>query len=231
LIDPKAETRIGRIGFVRFATAEGSELVFTTSQLLPTGIRGKLVAVGFRAGEASVDYFWSGLSGVSFRVTGTDVLQRVVATAGYRTVVDPRSQPARAYRFTIGLRHGLLGVLHDDRPWIGLSVAGTDRSRLAPLGSLRSHLLVLAVVPHSPAAAHFRVGDVIVGLTPERPWKRNLLGPALIDQIADERAGTRVVFTIHRGSDYLKLPFRLGSVIDRSGPGTAPATNPNFALI
>jgi hypothetical protein len=231
LIDPRADMRVDRIGFVRFVPAGGSDLVFTTSEFLPSGSRSDLVVVGFRHAEASVDYFWSGSSGVRFRITGTDVTQRVVATAAYRTVVDPPSQPARTYRFTIGLQHGLLGVLHDDRPWIGLSVAGTDRSRLAPLGSLRSHLRVLAVIPHSPAAKLFRVGDVIVGLTPARPWKGNLLGPALIDQIAEERAGKRIVFTVHRGANYLRLPFRLGSLIDHSGPGTTPATNSNFALI
>jgi hypothetical protein len=232
LIDPKADVRIGRIGFARFAPTERPELVFTTSESDAGGVTSHLVVVGFRSAEAEIDYFWSGLSGVRFRVAGTVAGQSVVATAAYRTVVDPRSQPARTYRFTIGLRHGVLGVLHDDRPWVGLSVAGTDRSRSEPLGSLRSHLLVLAVIPHSPAAAVFRVGDEILGLVPRRaPWKANLLGPALIDQIAEQNAGERVVFTVHRGTDYLRVALRLGSLIGPSGPGAAPSFNPNFALV
>ena len=232
LIDPRADVRIGRIGFARFVPGERRELVFTTSLSVGASVIGTLVVVDFRHAEAAIDYFWSGRGGVRFRVTGTDVSQNVVATAVYRTVVDPPSQPVRTYRFTIGVNHGRVTVLHDDRPWIGLSVAGTDRSRLAPLGTLRSHLRVLAVVPRSPAAGRFRVGDVILGLTPARTaWKNNLLGPALIDQIAEQGAGERVIFTVHRGAEYLRVPLRLGSLTDPTGPGISPTLNPNFALV
>jgi hypothetical protein len=78
----------------------------------------------------------------------------------------------------------------------------------------------------------FRVGDVILGLTaPWIPRRTNLLGPALIDKIAAQRAGGRVVFAVHRGADYLRLELRLGSLIDPSGPGSASTVYPSFALV
>jgi hypothetical protein len=233
LIDPRAELRIGQIRFVRFFPTGRRELVFTTSAPAAHGsVKSTLVVVDFRNAEAAVAFFWTGASGVALRVVGGDETQSLIAITAYRTVVDPPSRPVRRYRFTIGLQHGALSVLHDDRPWIGLSVAGTDRSRLAPLGTLRSHLRVLAVVPHSPAAAVFRAGDEILGLTPARaPWKNDLRGPALIDQIAEQHPGDRVVFTVHRGTDYLRLRLRVGSLIGPSGPGAAPTLNPNFALL
>ena len=232
LIDPRADVRIGRIGFVRFVSGARRELVFTTSETAGAGLISTLVVVDFRNAEAAIDYLWSGRWGISFRVAGTAAKRTLVATTAYRTVVDPPSQPVRTYRFTIGLDRGLLRVLHDDRPWVGLSVAGTDRSPHARLGTLHSHLQVLAVIPHSPAATVFHAGDVILGLTPQRtPWKANLLGPALIDQIAAQQAGQRIVFTVHRGAAYLRLPLKLGSMTDPSGPGTTPNLNPNFALI
>jgi hypothetical protein len=232
LIDPRAEERIGRVRFVRFFPTGRRELVFTTFVPARGSVKSTLVVVDFRNAEAAVAFFWTGASGVALRVVGGDETQRLIAITAYRTVVDPPSRPVRRYRFTIGLHHGVLSVLHDDRPWIGLSVAGTDRSRVAPLGTLRSHLRVLAVVPHSPAAAVFRPGDEILGLTPAgAPWKNDLRGPALIDQIAEQEPGDRVVFTVHRGTDYLRLRLRVGSLIGPSGPGAAPTLNPNFALV
>ena len=232
VIDPKAEVRISQLAFVRFSRAAGRELVFAASTYGDTRVVGEMVVVGFRNAEARIDYRWSGDWGVTFRVAGSAPKQTVAATGVYRAVVDPLSQPVRRYQFTVGLQHDFLRVLHDNRPWVGLFVTGTDQSPLTPLGTPRSHLRVLEVVPHSPAAAAFRVGDVIVGLTaPYAPKPTKLLGPALIHEIAAQHAGERVGFNIRRGNQYLRLTLRLGSLIDPSAPGTAPSINNKFALV
>ena len=188
--------------------------------------------VDFRRGEAGIDYFWSGEWGVSFHPTGTAANPGIVATAPYRTVSDPLTQPVRNYRFTVGIRKGALREVHDDRPWTGLLVTGTDRSASNPVGTPTSHLLVTGVIPRSPAAAAFRAGDVIVGLTgPRKAKTANLLGPALIDDIAAQRAGDRVRFAVLRGGEYLSVTIRLGSLLDPSATSAVPSADPTVALV
>jgi hypothetical protein len=232
LFDPSAEVRIGQIAFARFLPTARRQLVFSAAKYQDAGAESELVVVDFQNGEAGIDYLWSGDWGVTFRMAGPLGKQTVVATAPYRAVVDPPSQPVRTYRFTVGLERGFLRVVHDDRPWVGLFVTGTDQTADTPLGTPRSHLRVLDIVPHSPAAGAFRVGDVILGLrAPRTPRRTSLLGPALINKLAAQGAGERVRFTIRRGSQYLRLTLRLGSLIDPSAPGTAPSINPKLALI
>ena len=113
-----------------------------------------------------------------------------------------------------------------------LFVTGTDASPSSSLGTPRSHLRVLGAITHSPASTAFHTGDMIVGLTAPRAAKStNLLGPALINKIAAQHAGDRISFAVHRGSKYLRLTLKLGSLIDPSAPATAPTLRSNFALI
>ena len=231
LIDPAAAVQLGRVAFVRFFPP-GRQLVFSASWSGSSGLRSELVVVDFRRGEAGIDYFWSGEWGVNFHPTGTAANPAIVATAPYRTVSDPLTQPVRSYRFTVGIRNRALHELHDDRPWTGLLVTGTDRSATNPVGTPTSHLRVTGVVPRSPAAGAFQVGDVIVGLRGPRTVKTsNLLGPALIDDIAAQRAGDRVRFAVLRGGEYLPVTIRLGSLLDPSAASAVPSADPTVALV
>jgi S1-C subfamily serine protease len=91
---------------------------------------------------------------------------------------------------------------------------------------------VIGVLSHSPAAAVFRVGDVIVGLKgPRHARTTDLMGPSLIDKIAAQRARDRVVFAVLRGAEYRRVSLTLGSLIDPSAPGTAPSIRSAFALV
>jgi len=232
LIDPAAAVQIGRVAFVPFFPGPGRQLVFSASWSGSSGLRSELVVVDFRRGEAGIDYYWSGEWGVNFHPTGTAANPGIVATAPYRTVSDALTQPVRSYRFTVGIRNGALRELRDDRPWTGLLVTGTDRSAASPVGTPTSHLRVTGVVPRSPAAGAFRVGDVIVGLRGPRTAKpSNLLGPALIDDIAAQRAGDRVRFAVLRGGEYLPVTIRLGSVLDPSAVSAVPSVDPSTAFV
>jgi hypothetical protein len=232
LIDPRAEVLIGRIAFVRLFPAARRELVFVASRYGGSDGLTELVVVDFWNGEAGIDYLWSGNWGATFRVAGSAAKPALVVSAPYRTVVDSHSQPVRTYQFAVGLRGGFLRVLRDDRPWVGLFVTGTDQSHGAPIGTPRSQLRVVGVVSHSPAAAAFRVGDVIVGVTgPRVARKAGLLGPALIDEIAAQHAGDRVGFNVRRGTRYLRLRLKLGSLIDPSASATAPSIDSEVALV
>jgi S1-C subfamily serine protease len=88
------------------------------------------------------------------------------------------------------------------------------------------------VVAHSPAAAAFHPGDVIIGVTrPRTAVKAGPFGPALIDEIATHHAGDWVRFTVHRGAQYLRVTLKLGSRIDPSAASTLPSTDDKIAVV
>ncbi len=233
LIDPNATVLLRQLAFARLYPAPRRQLVFSLSAYKDAGVLTELVVVDFWNGQAKIAYRWTDAStSVTFRIAAAETAQTVTVTAPYQTVVDPPSQPVRNYQFTVGLRHDFVHVLRDNRPWLGLFVTGTDASPSSSLGTSRSHLRVLGTLPHSPASATFHTGDVIVGLTaPRTANDTKPLGPALIDEIAAQHAGDRISFAVHRGSAYLRLTLKLGSLVDPSGPATAPAIHTNFAVV
>jgi hypothetical protein len=233
LIDLRATPVIRQVAFARLYSAARRQLVFSVSAYRGSRVVTELVVVDFWNDDARIAYRWAGVSSsVAFRVAGSATNQALNVTAPYQAVVDPLSQPVRSYQFTVGFKNGYLHVLRDDRPWLGLFVTGTDESPSSSLGTPRSHLRVLGIITHSPASSAFHIGDVIVGLTAPRAVKNtNLLGPALVNKIAAQHAGDRISFAVHRGSAYIRLTLRLGSLIDPSAPTTAPAIHSNFALV
>lgn len=233
LIDPRAAVLIRQLAFARLFAASRRQLVFSLSAYRGSGVLTQLIVVDFWNGEARIAYHRADpSSSVAFRIARSETTQALTVTAPYQTVVDPPSRPVRSYHVTVGVRNGFLQVLRDDRPWLGLFVTGAEASPSSSLGPPRSHLHVLGIVRHSPAAAAFHIGDVIVGLTAPRTSRNaNLLGPALIDEIAAQHAGDRVSFAVRRGTRYLRLTLRLGSLIDPSAPTTAPAIKSGFALV
>jgi hypothetical protein len=231
LIDPRAAVLIRQLAFTRLYPAARRQLVFSVSAYKGTHVRTEVIVIDFWNGEARIAYHWASDSSVTFRVTDSETNQTLTLTAPYQAVVDAPSQPVRNYRITVGLEDGFLRVLHDDRPWLGLIVTGTDRSS-SSLGSPRSHLRVLGIIAHAPASPSFRAGDVIVGLTgPRTATNTNLLGPALINKVAAQHAGDRISLAVLRGSHYLRITIKLGSLVDPSAPGTAPTAYSKFALV
>lgn len=233
LIDPKAAVLIRQVAFARLYPTARRQLVFSLSTYRGAHVVTEVIVIDFWNGQARIAYRWAGASySITFRVTDSETNQTLTLTAPYQSVVDPPSDPVRNYQFTVGLKEGFLDVLRDDRPWLGLFVTGTDGSSSSSLGSQRSHLRVLGILTHAPASATFRTGDVIVGLTaPRTTTDTNLLGPALIDKIAAQHAGDRISLAVLRGSHYLRITLRLGSLIDPSAPGRAPTSYSKFALV
>lgn len=233
LIDLKAAVVIRQVAFARLYPAARRQLVFSVSTYTRSRVVTRVVVVDFGNGDARIAYRWAAASSsITFRVTESETTQTLTVTAPYESVVDPPSQPVRSYQFTVALKEGFLQVLKDDRPWLGLFVVGTDTSGSSSLGTPESHLRVLGTITRSPAAAVFHTGDVILGIrAPRAAGGTNVLGPALIDKIAAQHAGDRISVAVHRGSRYLRLTLRLGSLIDPSAPGKAPTIQANFALV
>jgi len=219
ILDRTADGDVNQIAFVRFGSEKRTDLVFTTTQSYGgSGVPGNLVVIGFESGEASLRYLWFGDGGAGFRVTGSRASQTLAASARFWTPVDAHCCSVRAYSFVVGedAEHTITS-LRDDRPWLGLFVRALREN------AADSPLEVLDVVSGSPAASLFQRGDVITKIVDAKVSKdQGLLGPALVDQLALEKAGSTTSFRIQRGAATKTVTVKLGSYDDPSAQNAEP---------
>lgn len=228
IIDPTADGNVGQVAFVRFGAEKAPDLVFTTTQSVGgSGTPGNLVVVGFQGGQADIRYLWFGDGGTGFRVVGSGANQTLAASAEFWTPVDAHCCPIRSYSFVVGAA-GEQGItsIRDDRPWLGLFVKA-EHEMVAT-----SPVKVVGLVPGSPGAALFRVGDVITGLVGASVSSdQGSLGPALIDQIALLKAGTSASFRVLRNSVTTTVTTKIGSLIDPSAQSASPPSDISVSAI
>ena len=228
ILDPTADGDVNQIAFVRFGSGKSTDLVFTTTQSYGgSGVPGDLVVLGFSGGEASLRYLWFGDEGASFKVVGSRANQTLAASSQFWTPVDAHCCPARDYSFVVGedAEHTITS-LRDDRPWLGLFVKAQQEN------VSDSPLDVVDVVDGSPAAALFRKGDVITEIIGAKESKnQGLLGSALVDQLALEKAGSLVSFRVQRGSGTTTLTVDLGSYVDPSAESASPPSDLSIMAI
>ena len=219
VLDPTADGDVNQIAFVRFGSDKRASLVFATTQSYGgSGVPGNLVVLGFESGEASLRYLWFGDGGAGFKVVGSGANQTLAASAQFWTPVDAHCCPVRAYSFVVGedAEHTITS-LRDDRPWLGLFVRA--RQEMAS----DSPLEVTNVVDGSPAASLIQVGDVITEIVGAKTSKdQGLLGSALVDQLALEKAGSSVTLRIERGGATKTVTVELGSYVDSSAQSASP---------
>jgi hypothetical protein len=225
ILDKTIEGDVNQIAFVRFGSGKSTDLVFTTTQSSGgSGVPGDLVVVGFQGGTATVRYLWFGDGGAGFRVVGSGQSQTLEASAQFWTPVNAHCCPIRDYSFVVGENadHGITS-LRDDRPWLGLFVKAEHENESG------SPLDVVNVVPGSPAASLFQKGDVITEIVDAKVSKdQGSLGPALVDQLVLEKAGSTVTFRIERGGATKTVTVKLGSYVDSSAQSALP---PNFSIM
>lgn len=228
ILDRTADGDINQIAFVRFGNGKRVDLVFTTTQSYGgSGVPGDLVVIGFQGSEANVRYLWFGDGGAGFKVVGSGAKQALAASAQFWTPVDAHCCPIRAYSFVVG-NGGEQGItsIRDDRPWLGLFVKA-QQEEVAD-----SPLDVVGVVPGSPAASLFQKGDVITSLVGAKMSKdQGLLGSALVDQLALEKAGSTVTFRIERGGATRTVTVKLGSYVDSSAQSAEPPNDLSIVAI
>jgi hypothetical protein len=228
ILDRTADGDINQIAFVRFGKEKSTDLVFTTTQSYGgSGVPGDLVVIGFQGSEANVRYLWFGDGGARFRVVGSGPNQTLAASAQFWTPVDAHCCPIRAYSFVVGYggEQGITSI-HDNRPWLGLFVKAERETES------NSPLDLVGVVPGSPAASLFQKGDVITALVGAKTSKdQGLLGPALVDQLALEKAGSTVSFRVQRGSNTTTVTVDLGSYVDPSAQSASPPNDLSIMAI
>ena len=133
----------------------------------------------------------------------------------------------RAYSFVVGenAEHTITSQ-SDDRPWLGLYVKAQQEMQSDSL------LDVVDVVEGSPAASLFQQGDVITEIVGAKTSEdQGSLGPALIDQLALEKAGSRVTIRIDRGGAIKTVTVKLGSYIDTSAQNAEPPSDLSIMAI
>lgn len=228
ILDRTADGDVNQIAFVRFGSGKNSDLVFSTTQSYGgSGVPGDLVVIGFSGGEANLRYLWFGDEGASFKAVGSGARQTLTASAQFWTPVDAHCCRVRAYSFVIGEDGDhTITSLHDDRPWLGLFVKAQQES------ATDSPLEVVRVVDGSPAASLFQKGDVITGIVGAKVSKnQGLLGSALVDQLALEKAGSSVTFRLERGGATKTVTVKLGSYVDSSAQSAEPPNDLSIMAI
>ena len=228
ILDRTAEGDVNEIAFVHFRGEKRLDLVFGATQSYGgSGVPGSIVVLGFESGEASLRYLWFGDGGAQFRVVGFGENQTLAASARFWTPVDAHCCSVRAYSFVVGgdAQHTITSI-RDDRPWLGLFVKALHQD------AADSPLEVVHVVGESPAATLFRTGDVITEIVNAKVSKdQGLLGPALVDQLALEKAGSTTSFRVQRGGVTETVTVKLGSYLDRSAQNAAPPNDLSIMAI
>ncbi len=188
---------------------------------------GNLVVIGFQNSEAALRYLWFGDGGAGFKVVGSGPRQTLAASSQFWTPVDAHCCPVREYSFVVGENaDDAITSLRDDRPWLGLFVKAQQES------ASDSPLEVLNVVDGSPAASLFQKGDVITEIVSAKVSKdQGLLGSALVDQLALEKAGSSVTFRIERGGATKTVTVKLGSYVDSSAQSAEPPSDLSIMAI
>ena len=228
LLDKTADGDVNQIAFVRFGSEKRADLVFATRQSYGgSGSPGDLVVIGFEGGQANLRYLWFGDGGAGFKVVGTGANQTLAASSQFWTPVDAHCCPVRAYSFVVGenAEHTITSQ-SDDRPWLGLYVKAQQEMQSDSL------LDVVDVVEGSPAASLFQQGDVITEIVGAKVSKdQGLLGSALVDQLALEKAGSSVTFRIERGGAAKTVTVKLGSYVGSSAQNASPPNDLSIMAI
>jgi hypothetical protein len=203
ILDPKApvEQSVDQVRFPRLLGTRRQQLVFSATDVGAGGMQGILAVVSVEAHSAKLIYAWDGEGGLgAWRI----VKNIIYASADYFTPIDSLCCPVRTYRFAIGERDGAIKELSDDRPFLGVIVRG-----------IATDLVVIRVVPGTPAAGRLHVGDILVDVENAPAPSSGAPPPSntsIFDQLSRLRAGAQARLLIDRNRVRIAVTVRLGSL-------------------
>jgi hypothetical protein len=184
--------------WLQAAAGNGTELIVGVVHYTNQFAR---VVWNFNADEAH-----SPLSGqATIGVIGSAPHQQVKVTLPWQTAVDSRSSAARLYSFVVApdaqLGVDQYGVVSDDRPLVGVGLVAVPNSDQGQ---------VVYIAPQATALGILQVGDLVNGIDGEAPPALGLLGPAVIDQVAQHHPGDTIALDVVRQGRQLVVRIRLG---------------------
>jgi hypothetical protein len=215
---------------VQLAVGEPVKLLITSIDSAANHPYNIVGILGFESGASHLA-FQDIFMNATIQIAGPRIGPQTLSfTSDYFTPADPACCPLRKYKKSIGRKgpDGLVGVLSDDRPWLGAWLAaplGTD----APPGSG----VITAIVGGSPASTALKVGDIVTGIAGTLP-SATQTGPsttgtvAAFDKIGSLHAGDRASFIVQRDGTSSTVPVVLGSPSDPSNRNPA---SPRAAVI
>jgi len=76
-----------------------------------------------------------------------------------------------------------------------------------------SPAVVISTTPGSPAASVLKQGDILEGVVGAKQPSggQGDIGPAIVDQLAEQNVGQTVTLEVNRGGQMITVPVRLGS--------------------
>lgn len=196
----------------------------TDNQTMDVSLQ-RTAVISVADGLAHQEFYTVLQAGTLPQVSGPADHQQIHLSGRYTSLADPVSSPVRNFTQTIGWTagspsdgHGPIGVLDDDRPGIGLTLArptGTNETTAVTV--------VASVRPGSPAArAGIHPGEVLEAITPAIPKAAGQppSDPAVIDQLAAHHTGDRVTLRLRHGDDVRTLTLTTVKIQDvQAGPG------------
>jgi len=196
----------------------------TDNQTMDVALQ-RTAVISVTDGIAHQEFYTALEDGRPPQVAGPADHQQVHLSGRYTSLVDPVSNPVRDFTQTIGWTpgsptdgRGPIGVLDDDRPGIGLTLA-----RPAGTNETTAVTVVASVRPGSPAArAGVHPGEQLEAITPAVPRAAGqpASDPAVIDQLAAHHTGDRVTLRLRHGDDVRTLTLTTVKIQDvQAGPG------------
>ena len=185
----------------------GVQLVFNFNYAYNDPV-GEFGVIDYKDGRFQLAYWREAAGGMGITVEGVAPRQKVRIVQKWVTLVDANCCPVRNMTTEVGGMPQGIGVLSDDRPWIGAD--------LVSLHSTDAH--VLKVYSGSAADGKLQFGDVITDIAGEINPPTNL-GPGVVDAVAKHHPGDRVALDVTRGGKQVQVALTLGSMADPSAAG------------
>ncbi|GAA5169333.1 PDZ domain-containing protein [Amycolatopsis dongchuanensis] len=195
---------------VQFTQGSPDLLIYGLDQSVnhPTGV---LAVVAFDSGNPFIAYYEGQVGMSAPSVSGAPSAERVTITAPFSTAIDPACCPVRQFTQVIGVTGDThtappaLGVLEDDRPWLGAWYA-----TLKP-PSEPGPAIVAGLVSGSPASSALHVGDRLLGVADTNLPAGDTYQPAVVDELAAHHPGDRVTLHVERDGQQVDIPLTLAA--------------------
>jgi hypothetical protein len=186
-------------------------------------VRLNVLVVHFNGQTTSVEYghSYTPPSKMPF-VTGKPSHQKLVVTAGWKTVDDPDCCEVRTYRQTVALTKQREGsftftsyvVTSSTQSWLGVYVG------LVGGYSVTAHVVVVKVAANGPSLGVLEPGDELLSVAGVELRTSPTLGPPVIDEVARELPGTHIALTIIRSGVQQVINITLGSRVGANAQTT-----------
>jgi hypothetical protein len=196
----------------------GHDLLFSVVPFSASGA-GMAGIIHYGNQTASIVWGYSTGDGVDISIAGKAPHQEAVVSTEWDTSADPHCCGIRTFSAVLKVEFDKYSpgsdsykVVKDTRPWLGAWVYSASTSSPSTLFTF-SPAVVISTTPGSPAASVLKQGDILEGVVGAKQPSggQGDIGPAIVDQLAEQNVGQTVTLEVNRGGQMITVPVRLGS--------------------